>query len=109
MPQILCPRCGSENVDRDADAGPGPGIAVRCLDCGECWRRRPTPSCRRCGSTDVEQGVVNWAWAYDDPDEARDAPQSASWSYLDKSVFRCRHCFHEWQSVEGVHPFEPRA
>jgi hypothetical protein len=52
MPLISCPSCHTADalvgVD-DAD-----GKSVECSACGHRWRRDLTPTCRLCGSTDLE-------------------------------------------------------
>ncbi|MDX1620397.1 MAG: protein kinase [Nitriliruptorales bacterium] len=52
MPTVSCPSCGNTDdlVGHDA-AG---GRLVDCRACGHRWRRDLTPTCRLCGSTDLE-------------------------------------------------------
>lgn len=46
-------------------------------------------------------------WAYDDLEEARDNPQTTDWSYVDKTLFRCRKCRFEWQVGGPSRPYAP--
>lgn len=52
MPVVSCPACGEHDrlagVDRCDDK------LLRCEACGHEWRRSLTPTCRLCGSTDLE-------------------------------------------------------
>ena len=106
MAVVTCPECGGSDLDRDRDVRPAHGVGVRCIDCGHHWVRTPRRVCPRCGSGDVESGVVD-GWAFDDLDAARDDPALASWSYVDRAVHRCRHCYQEWWTVEGTRPYHP--
>lgn len=46
-------------------------------------------------------------WAYDDLEEARENPQTTDWSYVDKTLFRCRKCRFEWQVGGSSRPYAP--
>jgi transcription elongation factor Elf1 len=104
MADIRCPSCGSESVSRDPTVEAGRDIPLMCDDCGTRWVRTPQRSCPRCGSTDFTESAVD-GWAFDDLEEARDNPATTQWAYVDKLVFRCLRCRHEWESVEGTHPY----
>lgn len=55
MPVVTCPACGEgEQLRGDED---GERIRLTCELCGATWDRDTTPSCRLCGSTDL-QGVA---------------------------------------------------
>jgi hypothetical protein len=47
-------------------------------------------------------------WAFDDAEAARDAPATAEWSYLNRSVTNCRICRHRWTRVDSVRPHRQR-
>jgi ribosomal protein L37AE/L43A len=104
---IKCGGCGGENLVRDPDAPKSPDIPLLCLDCG--WRGRPTPrvSCPRCGSTDVDDTAVD-GWAYEDLEEARDEPATAAWGYVEKTIYKCRKCRHEWEKPGEYRPYVAR-
>ena len=104
--EIVCGSCGSENLTRDPEAQESQDIPLICLDCGWRGRRTPIHACPRCGSPDVDQTGVD-GWAYEDLDDARDDPAAASWGYVDKTVFRCRKCRHEWSSAGEYRPYRP--
>ncbi len=60
MSLIECPGCGEdENLD---GARTGDIIEITCQQCGLVWDRDLTPSCDKCGSTDVRpafQAIVD--------------------------------------------------
>ena len=105
MALVTCEHCGSADLDRDREAPAGEGIPVVCLSCGHRFRRQPRVVCRRCGSGDVEDVPID-GWGFDDLEEAREHPDTASWSYVDRVLHRCRACRLEWQTVEGSHPYQ---
>ena len=107
MAVVKCEKCGSVDVEADTRAAPPPGrLAVRCVDCGNSWVRTPRVVCPRCGSGDVDESGYE-GWAFDDDEEARDAPGTADWSHVDRAVFRCRACRKEWTTVDAVRPYRP--
>jgi hypothetical protein len=53
----------------------------------------------------VEDVAID-GWAFDDPEEARENPQTTAWSYVDKTLFRCRKCRFEWQVGGQNRPYE---
>lgn len=106
MALVTCEKCGSDDLERDAEAAGGDGIAVVCLSCGHRFRRQPRVVCGRCGSSDVEDVPVD-GWGYDDLDDARENPKTTAWSYVDRTLHRCRKCRNQWQTVEGHRPYEP--
>lgn len=67
-----------------------------CEACGHAWTREPKLVCSRCGSEDIEIGAYE-GWAYDDIEEAREAPEGGTWAYVDREVFRCRKCNWKWR------------
>lgn len=48
---LVCARCGEDDRLRGERAGDL--ITITCEVCGLVWDRDPTPSCPRCGSTDL--------------------------------------------------------
>jgi hypothetical protein len=52
MPIVACPACGEE--DDLAGAPDGDRIMITCGACGATWDRDTTPTCKLCGSTDLE-------------------------------------------------------
>ena len=101
---IKCGDCGSENLIRDPDAPRSADIPLLCLDCGWRGRRTPKISCPRCGSPDVHETAVD-GWAYEDLEENGENPEGAAWGYVDKTVFRCRNCRHDWSTAGQYHPY----
>ena len=102
--EIACGSCGSDNLARDPDAPKSSDIPLLCLDCGWRGRRTPVPSCGHCGSADLDQSGVD-GWAYEDLEDARDHPDTAAWGYVDKTVFTCRKCHHQWTSAGTYRPY----
>jgi hypothetical protein len=51
--------------------------------------------------------AIDQSWAYADLEEARENPGSAEWGYLEKTVFRCRRCHHEWVVAGEYRPYDP--
>ncbi len=47
-----CPACGEG--ERLTGNRAGAIIHLECLTCGETWDRNPTPTCPRCGGTDMQ-------------------------------------------------------
>ena len=101
---IRCGSCGSEDLIRDPDVSTMGAIPLLCQSCGWRGSRTPIPSCRRCGSTEVDATPID-GWAYADLDEYREKPESAEWGYVDKTVFRCRRCRAEWQIAGEYRPY----
>ena len=106
MSLVTCEQCGSADLDRDKEAPAGDGIPVLCLSCGHRFRRQPRVVCGRCGSSDVEEVAVD-GWGYDDLEDARENPTTASWSHVDRLLYKCLKCRHEWQKVESSRPYVP--
>lgn len=52
MPTIRCPNCGED--DDLAGSRDGDRITITCGACGTTFDRDTTPTCRLCGSTDLE-------------------------------------------------------
>jgi DNA-directed RNA polymerase subunit RPC12/RpoP len=109
MADIRCPACGDTDPVRDDDIPHTPGtIPLKCTKCDQTWSRQPSVVCPRCSSRDVDVAEYE-GWSFDDHEEAREDPASAAWSYLDRSVIRCRACRHRWSRVEHVRPHQQRA
>ncbi len=106
MSLVTCEKCGSTDLDRDQEAPAGDGIPVICLSCGHRFRRQPRIVCGRCGSGEVEEVAVD-GWGYDDLEEARENPTTASWSHVDRILYKCLKCRNEWQKVESSRPYVP--
>ena len=106
MGPVTCPACGSDDLSVDTAAPPGRDKALLCEGCGHRWRRTARRSCPRCGSADIEEGVVD-GWAYDDLEQAREDPTHAEWSYVDRVILRCLACRKMWDEVEGSRPYQP--
>jgi ribosomal protein L37AE/L43A len=49
---IACPQCGETESLRGTRSQDG--IALLCEACGHAWNRDLTPSCKQCGSTDMQ-------------------------------------------------------
>jgi predicted RNA-binding Zn-ribbon protein involved in translation (DUF1610 family) len=103
---IVCGQCGGENLERDRGAPSSGEIPLVCLDCGWHGVRTPQVSCPRCASTEVDEIAID-GWAYGDLEEAREDPASASWGYVDKTLYRCRKCRSEWQVAGQYRPYAP--
>ena len=106
MSLVTCENCGSTDLDRDRAAAGGDGIPVICLSCGHRFRRLPRTVCTRCGSGEVEEVAVD-GWGYDDLEDARENPTTASWSHVDRILYKCLKCRNEWQKVESSRPYAP--
>lgn len=52
MPQVVCPSCQEE--DDLAGRREDDRITIVCGRCGTSWDRDTEPTCRLCGSTDLE-------------------------------------------------------
>lgn len=52
MPRVNCPACGEDEdlQGRRTDTG----ITITCGSCGAAFDRDTTPTCRLCGSTDLQ-------------------------------------------------------
>lgn len=50
--EIACPRCG-ESEELSGERGDGL-IVLKCGSCGHTWDRDLTPTCGRCGGTDMQ-------------------------------------------------------
>lgn len=55
MADIECPACG-EDEELLGEAVEG-GIKISCEACDTTWVRDPSPTCKRCGSGDVEGAI----------------------------------------------------
>jgi predicted RNA-binding Zn-ribbon protein involved in translation (DUF1610 family) len=84
MTEFDCPKCGSDDVRGERQAGGT--ITLTCQSCRLSWARVPKSSCPRCGKGDVEE--------YGQEDSADDDPVSAAW--IGGRTFRCRKCHHTW-------------
>ena len=104
---VQCPKCSSEDLHRDRDSADSPGIPIICNACGHRFTREPRIVCPRCGSVEVDESSVE-GWAYDDPEEGREHPETAAWSYVDRLLYRCERCRHDWQAVASVRPYTPK-
>lgn len=101
--EIICGGCGGDNLTRDSEAPKSTDIPLLCLDCGWRGRRTPGVSCPRCGSRDHDETPID-GWTYADRDEARERPESAEWGYVDKTLYRCHKCRHEWMTAGTYRP-----
>lgn len=54
MPDLICPSCGSEELDGERQGGV---ILLTCADCATSWKRDLTPRCPKCGGDDLEAVV----------------------------------------------------
>lgn len=102
MALVTCPTCAGDDIDRDP-TGPA---TLRCLGCGAVFEREPSLVCPRCTSDDVAGRPVS-GWAYDDIEEARESPETASWAYHRREVYECQRCHHSWRWSGPAQPFLP--
>jgi ssDNA-binding Zn-finger/Zn-ribbon topoisomerase 1 len=81
MTDIVCPTCQTD--EHLAGEPNGELIRLTCAACNTSWDRDPSPSCGRCGSTEVV-AVPKAAW-----DKARGAQLSISYITV---VHLCPDC-----------------
>lgn len=104
MALVVCPECGSDDVERDAGSSSDETITIRCISCEHRFTREPDVTCRRCHSRNIAAREYV-GWAFDDPDDARENPKTASWSSHDRVEFRCIDCNLNWRASGPSRPY----